>query len=110
MSHPREESPDPDAPRKRQWTEESDKESEDSKPTRHIDLYFDDGNIVLIADEVAFRVHSSILSLRSPVFKDMLAMPQPASTDTFDGCPVVNLPDCWCDVAPFLDFIYNGCL
>ena len=93
---------------KRRRTDASD---EESPPTRHSTLWFDDGNIVLIAQDTAFRVHSSILSLKSPVFKDMFSMPQPASgADSFEGCPAVLLTDNPTELADLLDFVYNGSL
>ncbi|KIJ39242.1 hypothetical protein M422DRAFT_257849 [Sphaerobolus stellatus SS14] len=65
--------------------------------TRHPELYFADGIIVLLAESTVFRVHASILSLECGVFRHMLA----ASTDTdiltcvetYDGCRLLRLSD-----------------
>ncbi|KAJ3523679.1 hypothetical protein NM688_g8687 [Phlebia brevispora] len=76
---------------------------------KHEKLWFDDGNIVLISERtVAFRVHASILSNHSPVFKDMCAMPQPSETERMEDCPVVHLQDHPLDLEYFLDYIYHG--
>jgi hypothetical protein len=40
-----------------------------------------------------FRVHKTILSANSPVFRDMFSIPQPSSGPTVDNCPLVNLHD-----------------
>lgn len=42
--------------------------------TRIQDLWYDDGNIVLQAGTLTFKVHRSILCKQSEVFKDMLAL------------------------------------
>jgi hypothetical protein len=60
----------------------------------------DDGDIILRAGSVPnskhdFRVHKFILSLTSPVFKDMFALPQPLdqTLDEQHGLPVVDVPE-----------------
>ncbi|KAG8920271.1 hypothetical protein FRC01_000846, partial [Tulasnella sp. 417] len=66
--------------------------------------WYDDGNVVFIAQDNAFRVFQSILIKRSQVMKDMLGLPQPtASSETeggvsdgqlvFEGAPVIVLDD-----------------
>ena len=62
-----------------------------------------DGNIVVIArGEVAFRVHKSILSLRSEVFRGLFSLPDAGSAgsvaDTIDGAPVVHVSDSPADI------------
>ncbi|TRM60550.1 hypothetical protein BD626DRAFT_571618 [Schizophyllum amplum] len=57
------------------------------------ELWFDDGNIVLQAEDTQFRVHRSILAIHSNVFRGMLSLPQTAcDEEKIDGCPVVFLP------------------
>ncbi len=48
---------------------------------RDPELWFDDGNLVLIAGGVQFCVYKGLLTSQSAVFKDMLSLPQPASDD-----------------------------
>ena len=56
--------------------------------------YFDDGNIILAVEQTHFRVYRGVLKTLSPIFADMLAMPQPPSGEIFiDGCPVIELTD-----------------
>ncbi|KAG8913592.1 hypothetical protein FRC00_002053 [Tulasnella sp. 408] len=70
------------------------------------DLYhwYDDGNVVLIVQDNAFRVYQGILIKRSQVMGDMFSIPQPTITDgakdcvpdgqpSFEGVPVVKLDD-----------------
>ena len=75
-------------------------------------LWFDDGNVILVAEESLFRVHRGVLSRHSPVFKDMFAVPQPAAdalaSDTVDGCPTVNVSDSTHDLKQLLLVIYDG--
>lgn len=41
------------------------------------DVWYDDGNVVLAAENQAFRVYSGILAQQSQIFADMFAIPQP---------------------------------
>jgi BTB/POZ domain len=62
-------------------------------PIKSEDFWFEDGDIVLSITEDSveyhFRVHRAILTIASPVFRDMLSMPQPPQ----DGSPPVLLRD-----------------
>lgn len=63
---------------------------------RDEDVWFLDGNIVLIAKKtVAFRAYKGVLSLRSETFRDMFSLPNitAATTETFDGCPAFDVDD-----------------
>ncbi|KIO18637.1 hypothetical protein M407DRAFT_31713 [Tulasnella calospora MUT 4182] len=71
------------------------------------DLYhwYDDGNIILIVQDNAFRIFQSILIKRSQVLKDVLGLPPATATNEangsvsdrqpilFEGAPVVRLND-----------------
>ncbi|KAF9034379.1 hypothetical protein BJ165DRAFT_1513510 [Panaeolus papilionaceus] len=71
-------------------------------------VWMDDGNIVLQAGQTQFRVHKSMISRSSSVFKDMFSFPQPAdSSSEVEGCPVVHLHDSDDDVACLLSAIYD---
>ncbi|KAJ7935112.1 hypothetical protein B0H13DRAFT_1474520, partial [Mycena leptocephala] len=63
---------------------------------------FDDGSVVLQAENTQFRVHWSILSIHSSVFHDMQGLPQPPDQDSIEGCPVVQLSDLAADVEHIL--------
>ena len=57
------------------------------------ELWFDDGNIVLIARDVGFRIFRSLLAKQSPVFSDMFASANPRAGEDYDGCPIVHISD-----------------
>ncbi|THH28934.1 hypothetical protein EUX98_g5250 [Antrodiella citrinella] len=102
---------------KRRRTDEDDGSAERStegeanilKPdevTTHDELWFEDGNVVLVAEEIAFRVFRGVLSSASLVLRDMLVAPQPGMM--YEGCPVVYLTDRADDVANFLKVLFQG--
>lgn len=74
------------------------------------DLWFFDANLILRAENTLFRIHSSLLAARSPVFRDMVAFPQPSNAegDIVDGNPVVRLHDSATEVEVFLRAIFDS--
>ncbi|KAJ7652826.1 hypothetical protein DFH06DRAFT_1205807 [Mycena polygramma] len=74
------------------------------------DLWFSTDGLVLRAEKSIFRVTKSILAARSPVFRDMLALPQPPGheQEIIDGCPVVSLHDSAADVEVFLRAVFDS--
>ncbi|TDL16697.1 hypothetical protein BD410DRAFT_795097 [Rickenella mellea] len=75
---------------------------------RHPRLWFDDGNIILATNLSLFRVHRGLLSMNSPVFADMLSMPQPGRLeDTVEDLPVVEINDDDTDFTHLLCFFYD---
>ncbi|KAF8580218.1 hypothetical protein K439DRAFT_1619981 [Ramaria rubella] len=77
--------------------------------TKSNTIYFDDGNIILIAEQTAFRVHKGLLSYNSDVFRNMFATVQePPGLETFDGLPIVKLSgDSGTDMEYFLKALYQ---
>lgn len=63
------------------------------KLIEHPSLYFPDGNIILIAENVKFRVYGGHLTCQSNVFKDMMSIGRPEGSEMVDGCPAVYLDD-----------------
>ena len=61
-------------------------------PQHDDEFWLDDGNLILIAGDVEFRVYKGPLIASSPVFKTMLSLPQP------DG--VAPQPHCVCKYQP----------
>ncbi|KAI0632739.1 hypothetical protein C8Q77DRAFT_1262464 [Trametes polyzona] len=58
------------------------------------ELWFEDGNLVLVAGDVEFKVYRGPLIAHSPVFKDMLSLPQPGPHERpHDSCPIIPLHD-----------------
>ena len=91
------------------------------------DIWFSDGNIVLIAGAGAFKVHRGQLERHSEVFKDMFLVgrarvgsPRQDSSlcdeetmneeghKIVDGCPTVDIYDCPSDVYHLLLALYDG--
>ena len=60
---------------------------------RSEEFWLEDGNLVLVARDVAFRVYRGLLAAQSTVFQDMFASASPTTDEAFDGCPVVRLSD-----------------
>ncbi|KAJ7668678.1 hypothetical protein DFH06DRAFT_1321912 [Mycena polygramma] len=74
---------------------------------RSPELWFDDGSVVLQAQNTQFRVHWGVLSNQSTVFRDMRGLPQPPDQDSVEGCPVIELSDSADDVEYLLDTLYH---
>ncbi|KAF7314944.1 BTB domain-containing protein [Mycena indigotica] len=70
------------------------------------ELWFADGNIILQAGNTQFRLYKGILAARSPIFRDMLALPQPPEAELVDGCPVVEMHDDSAELAIFFSAIF----
>jgi BTB/POZ domain len=68
--------------------------------------WWDDGNIIIIAENKKFRVHRSIIAAHSVVFKDMLCVGQ-SEQELMDGCPFVRLHDSAKDLRHALKALYN---
>lgn len=81
-----------------------------SAPERVDDLWFSTDIIVIRAENKIFRVSGGVLTARSTVFRDMIALPQLTTCDTeqIDGFPVVRLHDAARDVEVFLRAIYDS--
>jgi hypothetical protein len=57
-------------------------------------LEIPDANLIIrSSDLVNFRVHKQVLAMASPVFKDLLSLPQPSDSESIDGLPVVQLSE-----------------
>lgn len=80
---------------------------------RDSEIWFDDGNIIVIAQQTAFRFHRGVLSRHSVVFKELLGIPSSSTSDSgipdsMEGCPVVHVTDTACDFKRLLCAIYDG--
>ncbi|KAI0783936.1 hypothetical protein BC629DRAFT_1594063 [Irpex lacteus] len=79
--------------------------------TRHPDLWFDDGTVILIAETTGFRVYRGLLVRHSDIFRDMFLLPQPTSEPNGHppDCPIVRLADDSAEeVAILLNILCNG--
>lgn len=75
------------------------------------DVWYDDGNIILQAEQVQFKVLRSILAEISSVFRDMFSLPQPTvaqyEAEMVYGCPIVHLSDSAEEVQLVLEAIFK---
>ena len=76
----------------------------------HPSLYFPDGNVAVTAtksctERIVFRVHQSILSRASPVFRNLFALC--TSSEIYDGIPVICLQDGAEQVESLFWFLYR---
>ncbi|CAE6501460.1 unnamed protein product [Rhizoctonia solani] len=53
--------------------------------SRDPDYYFEDGSIILLVQDVLFKIHASLLKAQSQVFKDMFAMPSGDAASITEG-------------------------
>ena len=74
--------------------------------TRHEEFWFDDGSVVLVAQNTGFRVFRSLLAAQSMVFSNMFSSSSPHAEEMFEGCPIVRLSDSPHDVAYFLRVLF----
>ena len=96
-------------PAKRQRTEEPEDKG-NLPPVRSTSYWFDDGSVIIQAENTQYRIHRSLLSRHSNVFKDMFSLPQPAMDPSplSEGCPVVFLSDKATDLEHVLSVIYDS--
>ena len=79
-----------------------------SSLTRHPDLWFEDGNIVIHAGATVFKVLKSMLSKESQLFKDMFSLPQSsAAGETYDGCALLHVQETAEDFCLLLSAIFH---
>ncbi|KAI0047115.1 hypothetical protein FA95DRAFT_1595911 [Auriscalpium vulgare] len=90
-------------PRKRRRTGDIDNASKER--TRHEELWYNDGNIVVCAETTLFRVHMSVLKRHFPPLDDMLSKPEPE--EQVDGCPIVQFHESAADVAHMIGAFYS---
>lgn len=72
------------------------------------DVWFEDGNIVLVAQDTPFLVHKSVLATKSDVFRDTFSVARAECDEMLDGIPILRLADGWIDVRNMLVAIYHS--
>ncbi len=61
---------------------------------QHGEFWIEDGNLILVARDVAFRVYRGLLAEQSTVLGDLATASSEDVYETlFDGCPIVRLSD-----------------
>ncbi|KAF7297451.1 Glutamine amidotransferase type-1 domain-containing protein [Mycena indigotica] len=74
---------------------------------RSLDVWFEDGTLILEAEGTLFKVFRGILAANSTVFNDMLVVGSYAEEETVDGCPVVRVYDAAVDLMHFLKALHH---
>ena len=74
----------------------------------HPTLYYDDGNVILSSGSTLFRVHRSILSKHSPVFRELFSPRGDTKPEILRGCLHLALDDSKEEVEALLNVIYDG--
>ncbi|KAJ3538396.1 hypothetical protein NMY22_g5182 [Coprinellus aureogranulatus] len=94
---------------KRRRTEEpiAEGSARSTTPKRSEKVWFDDGNIVIQAGSLQFKVHKGVLVKQSTVFADLFQMPHPVNEPTLDGCPIVEMHDSAEDMEHALLAVYG---
>ncbi|KAF8900736.1 hypothetical protein CPB84DRAFT_1778783 [Gymnopilus junonius] len=93
---------------KRKRTKESERDGEASAIVRSDKVWFEDGNVILQSGRMQFRIHKSVISRHSKVFRDMFEVPQPEGEPTTDGCQVALVMDEANDWENVLLVLYDG--
>jgi len=78
---------------------------------RSQDVWYDDGNVVIQAENIVFKVFRGILASNSAVFADMLSIPQPTNMsgpDMYDSCPSFKIYGTPEDAKHFLKAIHDA--
>ncbi|KAH9829559.1 uncharacterized protein C8Q71DRAFT_400750 [Rhodofomes roseus] len=75
-------------------------------------FWYEDGNVIIIAQGVGFRVFKGLLAADSEVFRDMLSLAKPAPDlsreSGLDDCPVVHVTDTAAEVRSLLAILLGG--
>jgi hypothetical protein len=73
------------------------------------DVWFEDGTIVLQAEDTLFRVYKGILARNSSVLSDMFVVggPSSSSDEMVDGVPCVQIHDSATETRHFLRFMHD---
>jgi hypothetical protein len=70
-------------------------------------LWFPDGNVVLEAENTRFRIYQGVLVQNSPIFADMLSIPQPSNPEQHEGTMLARLPDTAEEMLYFLMALFS---
>ncbi|KAH9925145.1 uncharacterized protein B0H18DRAFT_933897 [Fomitopsis serialis] len=112
MSHPTESQASGEPVRKRPRTRTTSHSSTLPAFSHDGEFWYDDGNVILVAQDVGFRVYKGWLSAQSEIFRDMFNLPQPTPStsqdDVFDGCPIVHVTDTVAEIRSLLAVLFSG--
>lgn len=105
MVNPQLEASEPD--RKRPRIDEPASSHSSPNFTNHPTLYFCDGNVILLCQKTYFRVHRTLLTRNSTVFREILVQRERVG-DQFRGCILLTLDDDVDDMENLLNRVYDG--
>lgn len=74
---------------------------------RSQEIWFDNGDLILHADDALFRVHSSILSKHSLTLDGIIRTANKIEEDMYEGCPVIRMQDTGLDLSALLRAMYT---
>ncbi|KAL0952849.1 hypothetical protein HGRIS_007074 [Hohenbuehelia grisea] len=78
------------------------------QPLRHPSYYLEDGNTIFLAGKILFKIHKHFLLEHSPVFSDILSLPEPESGEGLsDETPIVLQQVLARDFASIMWLFYN---
>ncbi|KAF9526624.1 hypothetical protein CPB83DRAFT_816709 [Crepidotus variabilis] len=97
-------------PIKRSRSETIDLVAEKQETVSSRNFWFDDGNVVLRAEQTLFRVHGALLARHSKIFKEMFTVAQPDNSleTTLQSTPVFSLSDTVVDLEQLLFIFYDN--
>ena len=87
-------------------TSDDESPTDPTTTTLHDTFNFEDGNVEVLCGNTLFRVHTSILSLHSPVLRRTFAQANLAAAESPNGCPRILSSDTAADFATLLKTIY----
>ena len=83
-------------------------EDKDRSYIQHPTLYFDDGNTIISCKSTLFRVHRTLLSKHSPVFKALFERRAAKRAEPLLGCLHIAAEEDREEVEALLNVIYDG--
>ena len=77
---------------------------------QHEKLWLRDGSVIIVAKELSFKVHASVLERHSSVFRELLEGTQlgEGRAEEAEGCRVLRVSDWGADLARLLEIMYDS--
>ena len=80
-----------------------------SSEKRSEQVWFDDGTLLLRAEDTLFCVYKGIIMMHSTIFHDMSSLTQPEGVQEYlNGLPVISLQESAGDTGIFLSALHDG--
>ena len=70
--------------------------------TKVHELWYEDGNVILEAEDTLFRVPTIILANTSRVFRELFLLADAPDAETYECCPLIHLIDRAIDMTYFI--------